>query len=572
MRCPSAVPWGIALGVCLSAFVESTEAQAQNAVRKSQPKLIVYQPQQPTEALVGVMGQVPRPGTYQFASAPSLQLVVDAAGGLTESASPMVRIVRGQRVMQRVALQAAAKEVLQTGDLVIADVQPQRNGLAAPPADDGVQLAFLGVTDRPVIVKVHASQARADFIVQMLGQSPDVLRTLRVIPPPNQEFASKTGGSPPAAPLMSEGAVLLFERRQIAATELKDLPEIIPCALPEPDIGGYGVRNAYEERQSREGVSSRRPGGTSPWKTSPETGPLSQIPPPVGEAFSSPAPTLLPDHRIPATLSSSSPNGISAAPVTTLPFSGTAAISSRASRSTEVEQSPQSGPAAADTQAPAWNRVSDAKPKLEDDALAGDLDEEFDDDAAAEAGALSIWHMLGVISAAGILVGVALAIRAFAGPQAGANRGQYYSSALRHSEGRRAEPPKATIPMPHLSIQAFAGNEMPMKSAPMPVGERLEVRQQRFSQLINGELSVVEEPIALHPGLQWSLSATGEVIRRTPAPPIPASRPLGEIPPTAASIRQIDPPHLHRIPEPHQRAAHEAPVERALRQLQGGRS
>ncbi len=572
MRCPSAIPWGIALGVCLSAGTVSSEAQAQNAVRKSQPKLIVYQPQQTTEALIGVMGQVPRPGTYQFAGAPSLQLAVDAAGGLTESALPMVRIVRGQRVVQRVALQAAAKEVLQTGDLVIADVQPQRNGLAALPANDGIQVAFLGVTDRPVIVKVHASQARADLIVQMLGQSPDVLRTLRVIPPPNQEFVPKPNGSPPAAPLMSEGAVLLFERRQIVANELKDLPEIIPCALPEPDIGGYGVRNAYEERQSRDGASSRRPGSPSPWKANTEAGPLSQVPPPLGEDVSSPSPTLLPDHRIPATLSSSSPNGISAAPVTTLPFSGTAAISSRASRSTEVGQPSQTGPAAADTQDPAWNRVSDAGTKLETDSMAGDLDAEFDDEATAEAGAISIWHMLGVISAAGLLVGAALAIRSFAGSQAGANRSRNFSSAANPSNGRRAEPPKATVPMPHLSIQAFAGNEMPMKSAPMPAGERFEVRQQRFSQLINGELSVIEEPIALHPGLQWSLSATGEVIRQTPAPPIPAAGAMGEVSSTAASIRQIDPPHLHRVPEPHQRAAHEAPVERALRHLQGGRS
>lgn len=562
MRRPSAARLGIALGLVACAWFVPERGQAQHAVRRPpQPKVIVYKPQGETQALVGVMGQVLRPGTYRFAHAPTLQLAVDSAGGLSERASPMVRVVRGQRVVQRVALHAAAQDTLQAGDLIIVDAQPQRKDVTEPAADAGVQLAFLGVADRPVIVKVHSSQARADLIVQMLGQSPDLLRDLRMIPPPNQNFEPQENGAPRSAPLLREGSVLLFDPQRIAAGEVRDLPEIIPCSLPEPDIGAYGVRNAYEERQAMD-VPPRRPTA--------ESGVLSQVPPPPLETSTGDSPTLLPDDRIPATLSSTGRIGNAAAPVTTLPFTAGTAISARASRSTESASAP-SAETAADARDPAWNRLADSQPHKAIDPSPDGSDADIDGKSRSSAGSLSIGRMLTIIASAGLLVGLALAIRKFSGSPAAPKQDDrnLASSPLPH-ERRRSEPPRASIPVPHVALQAFSPIVSAATSADRTTaGERFELRQQRFTQLVNRELSQIEEPLALPPGLLWSTTETGEAIRRTPA--IPESRPSTENPSiAAAAIRQIDPPHPQRVPGPHHRAAHEAPVERALRQLQGG--
>jgi hypothetical protein len=91
---------------------------------------------------------------------------------------------------------------------------------------------------------------------------------------------------------------------------------------------------------------------------------------------------------------------------------------------------------------------------------------------------------------------------------------------------------------------------------------------------------LIEEPIALQPGLRIVPTGEQPSLRRAdagtsplPAPHRPAVRSGTEAAAIPAGTRQIiDEPHPQTIPTPHYRPGVEAPVERALRQLQGGLS
>jgi hypothetical protein len=545
MRRSNATRLGIALGFVVAI---APLGNGQVVVRKHQPKVIIVPQQSQTEWVVGVMGQVRKPGTYRFASAPSLPFALEAAGGLTDATSPMVRLVRGQRVVQRVALHAA-QDVLQPNDLIIVDAQPPTSAAISLPseaADPGVQLAFLGVTDHPVIVKVHSSRARPDLIVQMLGQSADLLQTVKVIPPPRTQ-TTLPSNSPST---LADGTVLLFDHRLIVDEGLRDLPEIIPCALPEPDIGAYGIRRAYEERRPGE-VNARS-----------DDSHRLELPLPAAEESSPALPALPPADDVPARLSSTVSTS---QPVSTVPYRSAPTIAPRTSRFSEAAPS-RSAHATADAQEPAWDQIPSPRADRRSDASADDADADFDEDEAAKAGSLSLWQMFAVLAGAGLLVGAALAIRALQGfPLIAARptRPGLAAPSTSPQERLRTEP-RAPLPTPHLPIRAFAKAEATPAS---PAVESLALRRQRFTQLLRRELAQFEEPLALQPGIVWSSAPAGDsAVSGAESPLKDAAGPQG-----TASVRQIDPPHALPVSGPHHpRAA--SPVERALRQLQGGRA
>src|SRR5262245_56581797 len=105
MRRRTIAELGLVLGLLASLPAESF-AQPAFAPRRPQPKIVTYEPAKETSTVVGVIGQVGRPGTYQFASAPTLDQVIAAAEGKTADASDMVRLVRGGRGMPSVACSA----------------------------------------------------------------------------------------------------------------------------------------------------------------------------------------------------------------------------------------------------------------------------------------------------------------------------------------------------------------------------------------------------------------------------------------------------------------------------------
>lgn len=563
MRRSKAAGFGIALCAVVAFFAQNAYIRAQSLLRRPQPKVVEFQPSQSTETVIGVMGQVCRPGTYRFTAPPSLQFAIDAAGGLTASASPMIRLVRGQRVVQRVALHAAAADTLQSGDLVIIDGQSVEKKTTSPEDDPGVQLAFLGIADHPVIVKVHTEQARPEFIIQMLGQPNDVLRSMKVIRPPQRDAGAAFPGATRTQPALSDGTVLLFDRRQIDPHELRDLPEIIPCSLPEPDIGAYGVRRAYEERHGLE---------LPPPPTSRPT--LTDLPPPTVPQRTTRGETLT-DDRLSARLSSSAQANAAPPPVTTLPFRR----SSEPTSSRIAAAPPDAkGDSAPDAQEPLWDQIdsttatSKADPKTKSKRTGNHRD--AGSSQKAKSASLSVWQMLSILASAGLLLAFAVLLRSSQAKRSQLKKTtapkppvENISAAI--PERRRPEP-RAPLPTPHIPIQAFAPKEnVAPTNATSPAAEVLALRQRRFAQLIHQELALIEEPLALPPGIIWSIKDAGQAA--------PQAKATSKSVPNAGradapAVRHVDPPHAIQGAGPHLRPVSEAPVERALRQLQGGRS
>ena len=202
------------------------------------------------------------------------------------------------------------------------------------------------------------------------------------------------------------------------------------------------------------------------------------------------------------------------------------------------------------------------------------MEADFDAEEKAGSGSLSIWQMLAVIACAGLLVGVALALRTLQGRQTAARqepppvRDDSHPTVTVH-ESHGAER-RTALPTPHVPMSADTRRSVPPRVADN-TEEPLTERQRRFTQLLNHELTRIEEPLAFPPQRVWSTDDAGEIdtVSRDAERSAPPSAPADHF--AAASIRQFDPPHGPGIPAPHHRAAHKAPVERALRQLQGGR-
>lgn len=559
MRRRTIAEFGLVLGL-LASLATAAWAQPVAAPRRPQAKIITFEPVKETSAVVGVIGQVGRPGTYQFASAPTLDLVIAAAGRMTPDASEMVRLVRGDRVVQSAAYASAAQERLQSGDLLIVDAQPTPSGGARPAEKNYVWLAFVGVQERPLIVACPLAHAHPDLIVQKLGQPNTILPSVRVLPPPSAALP-KQAGTP-----LPDSTVLFFDRSLIQVHDLpNDLPPVLPCGLPEqPDIGGYGVRNAYEERLQSEGMPSRQ-------QEFPQRDLL--IPAPNRDR-SEPTPIPLPEDPAPTISSTKQPAG--SPNISTVPYShGPAPISARRHRLTGLEPSQQS--TAIDTRSPSWKK----EPATAIDELADNEIDENDSPRSA-AGALSIWQMLTILSSAAVLVGIALAIRALQTQRSSNNN----TSGDAPSHAPPARPAtglasvhaeaNAAVPPPHLPPKSFLATAVPRTHAPAETDERTR-RQQAFAELLNHQLPIFEEPLALRPGIPLGSPALEQEIWRrdagvTTIEPADASR-MSPPPASKSTARQhLDAPHPRLSTGPHLRIGPEAPVERALRQLHGGRS
>lgn len=563
MRRLCAANWTIALGVALSGAA-SLLADGPPGPMRPQPRIIVYQSPTNAPAAIAVMGQVSQPGTYQFPGAPTLADAMQAAKGLKQTASPMVRIVRGQRVAQRISLATGANEKLLPGDLVIVDAQATRDrapqaGAAVPPV--GIQLALIGVVDRPVVVLVKPSEANPETISLKLGQSP-MKTAIHVLPPPNA-VRDPSGRLP-------DGCVLLFDPRRIDRAELPDdLPKVIPCGLPEPDIGGYGVYHAIEQRNAEPTPEMVREGAI-PWSNSPLPDDLTQVPLPMNDANASP--TLIPDDRLPARFSTSLDDR---SPISRVPFATrnqTTALPMRLTESIPAEAN-----AAPDAREPAWNKVASATiaPVLEADAEL----------APPEPRGFSMLQRVSILTSIVLLGGLALVLRfrqANSEPRQSSTRRATQASLA----GSMANPAHMgtikTIPAPHIPLESFAaGSAIQAGSrAAAAKHETREMQELAFRGILKNDLPLVVEPLALRPGLKISLPHDEGAIRRLdesdiglPAPhrsTMPAPHIAAAQASQASERHIIDHPHLGRAPSPHVRTGNEAPVERALRQLQGG--
>jgi hypothetical protein len=192
------------LGILLALIAADAHAQATG----SNAKVITWQPATAnSEVYAGILGEIAKPGVYRLeANGLSLQNVIRRAGGLTDEASGTIRIVRQDRIVESFFFNPQANIALLAGDLLVIEskrtqaavsklyeTDPRLRAMYAQPSSgdrvdkpssgSGVQVAFVNVLERPVIVKLKYENARVGHVVQMLDQPIELAQAVRVIGP-----------------------------------------------------------------------------------------------------------------------------------------------------------------------------------------------------------------------------------------------------------------------------------------------------------------------------------------------------------------------------------------------------
>jgi hypothetical protein len=484
--------------------------------------------------------------------------------------------------LEHVVFQPSGEDFLRSGDLVVVDHLPVRHGASSAPETAGVQLAFLGVMDHPVIVKVTSDQAHLSALIDLLDQAPDIVNHLKVIPPPGRQFAIPADPlHSPSLPLI-DGSVLVFDPRTVQRDTLGEgMPPILNCAYAaepsdEPDIVGYSQGKGLPPQNSRDNVAPQFQSRSAAVPAAAEptlSDSLHSVPPPPDAEWESFADSLPPEpvtrEKTPSFKTAGQPGG-SSVPVARVPFSG---------RGEERFSNRHPAPAVraklpGDAREPAWKTIKSSR-KIASSAVAHPKSAAIQKPEPAPAsGPLTGLQMSAIIASAGVLIGLALIVRRWqnsagtTSPSASAqNLRQPTSKVARHL--LRYERGANAVSAPHFLESA----------SPRP--EHLSLRQLRFTELVRNELAIHQEPLALRPGLQFHSLPELDIVRRTDAAQQPIHPHLNPIPARqahpariepAARIQQVDSAHPTTVPEPHFPLDISAPLERALRQLEGGRA
>lgn len=136
---------------------------------------------------IGVMGEVKNAGVYEFVeTAPPLVDVLRFAGGFTRFADQSVRIIRGGRSGLREFVTPSNDVTLLPGDVVIADSSQRLNRRNTSTATEinnlpSVEVAIVGLLDRPVITTVNGSQATMGGFLKYLGQAESLVSRVRLV-------------------------------------------------------------------------------------------------------------------------------------------------------------------------------------------------------------------------------------------------------------------------------------------------------------------------------------------------------------------------------------------------------
>jgi len=189
----------------------------------------------------GILGEVARPGVYELPGSCTFGRLVGCAGGVTAEANGNARVLRAGRVAQQLFVASSASAVLYPGDLIVIErdgTKPsaaKSPGIASTPqptpVPTEVQIAFLNLLDRPIVVRMPRDQASPARIVELLGQPPALVEDLRIVGPSRQE-EHRTSLSTSGAGLLASGSVVIFPARRVRSASLPPLPDPIP--LPKP--------------------------------------------------------------------------------------------------------------------------------------------------------------------------------------------------------------------------------------------------------------------------------------------------------------------------------------------------
>lgn len=542
-----------------------------------QPRTILWGNQVEREVRhFGIIGEVSQPGAYSASSDTTLQALISAAGGLSPSASPAVRVIRSDRSGYSLFYTPGGHDLLNPGDFVLVDpsrTQPvaarNPNGQAA-----GVWIGLVGIAPRPVVVPMEPGWAQLATILQALNQSPQLAQSARMI------FPHRGGTAPDRHGPLPSGTIIALPASQVVQANLPEFPAVRPIADTQPPAGSPFVVTA----------------GTAPPQEADYTPPSNTVPAPPGVTGQSapftpphntpqrferypaanadaaadrlpiPTPSDLPlpsapyvsDREVPATMlpfSNGEPSEVSANPAS-MPIPGTRLATALTPPARETNpQRAASSTEGGKIQRPIVTVLPDDEPSNSDFGGA-EIAGEFDELTESEPAGFSLWQMLAITGTVASLVGVAIGTRKYLEHQTlpmseSTGFTSRRSSIERQFENQAAEfeddpdlpePPRPVAVDPHESLSAL-------------VNGRLEVQEEvvEFPRDIRLQ-GRVEERFEVRESV-WRVDAAASEM-----PPRPHLAPVRQAPvePTAETPHlSFDPPVQASVPRPHFRTVAE---------------
>ena len=144
---------------------------------------------------------------------------------LAKDASGQFRVIRNGRLGQMTSYSGASQFELMPGDLIVADARLSQLGQRATKekqeSAESVQVGFVNLIDRPVVLKLKREHASVSEILSIMRQDPALASQVKVVVPSSQRGQSQSG---PETPLASE-TVLIFPSGSVKTERLAMLPE-----------------------------------------------------------------------------------------------------------------------------------------------------------------------------------------------------------------------------------------------------------------------------------------------------------------------------------------------------------
>jgi hypothetical protein len=202
-------------------------------------------------AYFGILGAVTHPGVYELPADCTFGQLVRHAGGITHQAVGDARVFRGARLAQQLFVTTSDSAILYPDDLIVIEssetqlsvTQPRKQSspavfdASAVPAPDArkVQIGFLNLIDRPVVMQMPREQASLARIVELLQLSPELRERIHIVDPSRKDL--RPSAEPDAAGLLRSGTVLIFPKHRVRLASLSLLPDPIapPHSRPKND-------------------------------------------------------------------------------------------------------------------------------------------------------------------------------------------------------------------------------------------------------------------------------------------------------------------------------------------------
>ena len=193
---------------------------------------------QPAPACYGILGGVARPAVYQLPAGCTLGQLVCAAGGLTDNANGNARVLRGTRLAEQLFVAASEAAVLAPGDMIVIGAPASRSAATSgardrqQPSSTLVQIGLLNLVDRPVVLTLPRGSASPARILELLGQSPELVNDVGIVGPSRAEVRASFSVNF-ADDRLASGTVLIFPSHHVRLASLPALPEPIVATVSE---------------------------------------------------------------------------------------------------------------------------------------------------------------------------------------------------------------------------------------------------------------------------------------------------------------------------------------------------